>query len=114
METLLRQKVGKSKHNFLITKCFCRENTCLPTGREQRSKRKDFTLSSRGTKQSGANGLGFNEFRFPAIRFTPPAGRQAGAAPIGARLVTLIYSYKNKTLPMVQKKAADEAFNSSA
>ena len=102
METLLRQKVGKSKHNFLIRKCFCRENTCLPTGREPRSKKKDFILSLRGVakneaKQSGANGLGFNGFRFPAIRSTPPACRQAGAAPIGARLVTLIYSYKNKT-----------------
>lgn len=56
METLLRQKDCKSKHNFLITKQ-------LEKKIDERKKRKDgFFLV--------ANGLGIIGFHFPAIRAT--------------------------------------------
>ena len=56
METLLRQKDCKSKHNFLITKHLTAEN---------RVKNKENRLWFLGAK-----GLGFLGFRFPAIRAT--------------------------------------------
>ncbi|WP_293895153.1 hypothetical protein [Flavobacterium sp.] len=75
METLLRQKVGKSKHNFLITKYFCRE-------KRAKKQEKRFDNVIRGAKQSGANGSGILGFHIPAIRATwlllQPACRQAG------------------------------------
>lgn len=56
METLLRQKDCKSKHNFLITKQLTQEN-------RQKNKEK------RGSDLE-ANGLGIIGFRFPAFRST--------------------------------------------
>jgi hypothetical protein len=64
METLLRQKVCKSKHNFLITKQ-------LEDKKDERKREK--------TVFSEANGLGIFGIYFPAIR----TARRF--APIGAK-----------------------------
>jgi hypothetical protein len=56
METLLRQKDCKSKHNFLITKQLTQEN------RGKKQEKRGFLLR--------AKGLGFLGFHFPAIRAT--------------------------------------------
>ncbi len=71
METLLRQKVRKSKHNFLITKQ-------LEEKKDERKKRKDcFLRSEPAYRQAG--GLGIFGIHFPAIR----TARRF--APIGAK-----------------------------